>query len=731
MSHHQHFDVVVASDLRLPGGTTASLAEEIRAQAAAGYRTALMHVNSRLSRKFDLGLDARIRQCVDEGLAVLLTPDDSVTARLALLRNGTVFESTPQAVPTVRADSVALVVNNVAVDASGVRHFVAATVDDVVTGLFGTRPVWFPIGPAVRDSLFAERQDIDLSSSDWVNLIDVDEWTADRAPLGERIPVIGRHSRSHPAKWPEDPAALLAAYPDDDSVRVRVLGGAEAVAGVLGRIPDRWVVEEFGARDPRDFVAQLDFFVYFHRSDLVEAYGRTIMEAMASGAVVILPATFEPTFGDAALYRTPAEVRDTVRELCSDPDGYAAQVRLARSFVARTHGYQVHVERLEARIGAPSSAPLVLRSRRRRRDRCRVLFVSSNGAGMGHLTRLLAMATRASPRVEPIFFSMSQAVPIVSTFGFPWEYCPSRGDLGTTAEEWNPLFEERFLDVMRRYGPQAVVFDGTMPYQGMVNARRAFPDVLFVWSRRGMWRQDTTTKFLARGSVFDIVIEPGEIAASLDRGPTAARTDAHRVGPVTLVREAQMLTRDRARSELGIDASRPALLLSLGAGNINDIEGDLQILIEAAKASDVDWQICLTKAPIASRADDPSADSITIVRVYPLAKFFAAFDAAVVAAGYNSFHEVALAGVPAAFVPNTSTITDDQVARAAYADSSGMGVRLDQVDPASAARTIARLEQLAFGAELRSSATFATTIDGAGEAMKMIEAELGRRGVLA
>ena len=129
MGIQQHFDVVVASDLRLPGGTTASLAEEVRAQAATGYRTALVHVNSRLSRKFDLGLDARIRQCIDEGLATLLTPDDSVTTSLALLRNATVFETPQTAVPTVRAEKVVLVVNNVAVDASGTRHFTAATVD--------------------------------------------------------------------------------------------------------------------------------------------------------------------------------------------------------------------------------------------------------------------------------------------------------------------------------------------------------------------------------------------------------------------------------------------------------------------------------------------------------------------------------------------------------------------------------------------------------------------------
>jgi hypothetical protein len=84
-------DVLIVSDLRLPGGTMASIAEEVRAQAAPGHRTGLIHVNSRLSRKRDLGIDARLGRCIDEGMATLVLRGN-VFARLAVLRNGTVFE---------------------------------------------------------------------------------------------------------------------------------------------------------------------------------------------------------------------------------------------------------------------------------------------------------------------------------------------------------------------------------------------------------------------------------------------------------------------------------------------------------------------------------------------------------------------------------------------------------------------------------------------------------------
>src|SRR5690606_2009001 len=108
--------------------------------------------------------------------------------------------------------------------------------------------------------------DINMADWDWVNIIDSSEWSAPRTPLqGKRI-VIGRHSRDHWVKWPENATDLLAAYPDDSRFDVRVLGGALSAREVIGRIPRNWTVHEFGSMPPKDFLAQLDFFVYFTHS---------------------------------------------------------------------------------------------------------------------------------------------------------------------------------------------------------------------------------------------------------------------------------------------------------------------------------------------------------------------------------------------------------------------------------------------------------------------------------
>ena len=43
-SGQRDYDVAIVSDLRYPGGNSSSLVEEIKAQAAAGYTTALVHL---------------------------------------------------------------------------------------------------------------------------------------------------------------------------------------------------------------------------------------------------------------------------------------------------------------------------------------------------------------------------------------------------------------------------------------------------------------------------------------------------------------------------------------------------------------------------------------------------------------------------------------------------------------------------------------------------------------
>lgn len=357
----------------------------------------------------------------------------------------------------------------------------------------------------------------------------------------------------------------------------------------------------------------------------------------------------------------------------------------------------------------------------------RVLFVTSNGTGMGHLTRLLAMATRSRAAVDPFFFSMSSAVPVVAKFGYGWEYCPSRDELDVDADSWNALFEDRLTEIIQRYQPRALVFDGVVPYDGFRTARRRFPDLAYVWSRRPMWRRRTGAKWLRRSSWFDLVLEPGEFAAAADRGPTVGRTDASRVRPVTLLDRSDLLDRTQARSELGIDQDSRAVLVTLGGGNLNDITSDLDVVADVV-ARRPGWRVYATQAPI-SRNGAPARDDIETISPYPLARYLAAFDATVAACGYNAYHESILTATPTIFVPKTK-MTDDQHARADYAAESGVGIIVDEVTPETIDKAIDRLVDPEEAAQLRRKCLELYPGNGAADAMALVEELLVRRGAL-
>ena len=308
-----------------------------------------------------------------------------------------------------------------------------------------------------------------------------------------------------------------------------------------------------------------------------------------------------------------------------------------------------------------------------------VLMVSSNGIGMGHLTRLLAYSRSAPSNLRPYFLSLSQAVPVVGEFGFPYEYVPSVAPTGMAPPRWRPFLAHRLGEAIERLRPTAVVFDGTWPYDALADARDMFPDVRWIWSRRGMWYRGMNRDQLAKAAWFDTVIEPGDFSSPADHGVTAA-APATRVGPVTLLNDHELLSRADARRALGLDADVPTALVTLGAGNINDATSDLRIVIDALRA--LGLEICVTVPAIADRSGTDD-EHVHLVTTYPLARHLRAFDVAVSASGYNSFHELLRFGVPTLFLPNLETSLDDQRARARYAADQGWAQCLDKAESTS------------------------------------------------
>jgi predicted glycosyltransferase len=174
--------------------------------------------------------------------------------------------------------------------------------------------------------------------------------------------------------------------------------------------------------------------------------------------------------------------------------------------------------------------------------------------------------------------------------------------------------------------------------------------------------------FQAMLTLYDLLLVPEENAEVLV--PPGARGKVVRAGYVLGRERWELIPRDTARLKLGIRPSSRCVFVSAGGGGDRDAAGQLESVIRAL-SSDPSLSVVVGTGPLYRGEPMPGATLVP----GRAAEWSLAFDAAVSAAGYNTFGELMFAGVPTAFVPQTK-LADDQEARAEAAARRGAGVML-------------------------------------------------------
>ena len=340
-------DVLIAGDFRFPGGTSGAIAHEIRALSGAGHTVGMLQIDSALWRR-PRPWHGDLTELVDSGAAVVVDPAEHHSCNLLFLHNPLVLKRAPNKGRfRIDAGLRVMVAHHPPCDARGHLYYDPWRTDRIARDWFGGPFVWAPISPACRASFRKAGTPLPLLKDDWTNLLFVDDWGQERASPRSKRPVIGRHSRPQASKWPASRAEVLEVYPDDSTVEVRLLGVGKDLRRMVKSIPKNWTTFEFNEVDTKEFLQSIDFFVYFHHPNWVEAFGRCPAEAAASGAVVILPPHFRVTFADAAVYCEPDRAMATVAEYFKDQDKYRAQSARGRQVIDSLYG----PERYLARIG--------------------------------------------------------------------------------------------------------------------------------------------------------------------------------------------------------------------------------------------------------------------------------------------------------------------------------------------------------------------------------------------
>lgn len=305
-----------------------------------------------------------------------------------------------------------------------------------------------------------------------------------------------------------------------------------------------------------------------------------------------------------------------------------------------------------------------------------IVFAPTNGAGLGHLTRTLAIARRIkkiNPNKKIVFFSTSPAMHLILREGFMGYYLPSKMlfPQDVTASQWNELLIDELNIVFQLHRTEMIIFDGAYAYQGLDYAmRNANYKMKKIWIKKDEIKKSVSQVTSFQDTYFDKLVVPGEAGKNYEQ----KKANYYYTNPIIYLDRSELLDRELILKQWNIPKEYKVVYVQLGAGNINDIKSTLGMIISILK--NMPNVFIVIGESIVGKRLDVYDKRIMVLRDYPNSRFSNAFDMAITACGYNTFHELMYFGVPSIFIPNEATKSDNQAARSMRAERAGAALTL-------------------------------------------------------
>ncbi len=339
--------VALLVEPRFPGGTASAVASEIRA-LAPHVRLSVIGLNTAMFR------NRPVNPAIAEALAEVSLP---LTAEPAIVHADTIVLHNPTCLrfdealgPRLSAGRTVVVTHENFLRPGGREAFDVAHCLGLIAGRIAAgERLLAPVAAGNRRSVAAwlgQRQERgwQLAPDDWPNICDHAFLAPAASPRDRR----GRHSRPGFDKFPSMDA-LRAQFPPW-AERCAILG-ADTLLRDAETLPRHWELLRFGEMKVPQFLAGIDFFVYFTHSLLRESYGRAISEAVAAGKLVITDPETAEAFGLGIVDDSGEGIDRIVAEHIADPGRYAAAVLQAQADLA-SYRPEPLVSRLLALINA-------------------------------------------------------------------------------------------------------------------------------------------------------------------------------------------------------------------------------------------------------------------------------------------------------------------------------------------------------------------------------------------
>ncbi|WP_291734015.1 glycosyltransferase family 1 protein [Leisingera sp. F5] len=350
-------DIVLVYDPRFSGGTAAAMLADARAFHAAGATVGLLPVTSGFFAGAEDIPNAAVADLAGLSGFDVLAPGTAVAADVVFFHHPLAFFHGVAETAEVLAGTSVLVAHHPPFRGDGSLEYDPVTTTRIIKKAFGTSPMWAPVSGVIRKHLRSFLPFVRLTGSDWVNTFDAGHWAPRRQVFDQAVATVGRHSREDPLKWPDRAADVSASLtPPGPGWATRVMGCPVQELKAGGVDLSSWDIVPFNGEPVDRFLDSLDVFSYFHSDRWVEAFGRTVLEAMLMERPCVLDRRLRETFGPLAQYASPAQVPDLLKALRNDPAGTRRHCSEIRDIVAGRYTSAAVPERLQSLRSDPGTS---------------------------------------------------------------------------------------------------------------------------------------------------------------------------------------------------------------------------------------------------------------------------------------------------------------------------------------------------------------------------------------